>query len=418
GHKREMLRGVYTKITIAAEPLPKPTRLQKLPAIEHWAQPPAAASHQRVVVIGAGLAGTSTARALAQRGWPVTLLDAADTPGSGASGNPQGILYTKLSPERGSLAHFALASYLHALDHYRQLQREAVLAESAAQWCGVLQFETDARLRAVFADQGDWVQALDAAAASAIAGCDITGPALWFARAGWLRPAELCAALAQHPLIDVRLNCHVTDLRRGPDGWRDPDGCRDGESWRVSTSAGVFDAGVVVIATANDSIDLEPTRSLPLRPIRGQITKLPPAFVSATPRCVICHEGYLAPEADGGLTIGATFDLDDRDADVRSDDHRRNLQSLQQAVPGLVRAEVLDQLDALGGRVGFRCTTPDYLPIVGAVADVPTLRDRFAPLARNAKSAVSGAGAWLPGLYVNVGHGSRGLTSTPICAEL
>src|SRR5690606_28202219 len=112
GHKREMLRGVYTKITIAAEPLPKPTRLQKLPAIEYWAQPPAAASHQRVVVIGAGLAGTSTARALAQRGWPVTLLDAADTPGSGASGNPQGILYTKLSPERGSLAHFALASYL------------------------------------------------------------------------------------------------------------------------------------------------------------------------------------------------------------------------------------------------------------------------------------------------------------------
>jgi tRNA 5-methylaminomethyl-2-thiouridine biosynthesis bifunctional protein len=27
-------------------------------------------------------------------------------------------------------------------------------------------------------------------------------------------------------------------------------------------------------------------------------------------------------------------------------------------------------------------------------------------------------GAYIPGLYVNVGHGSRGLTSTPLCAEL
>jgi tRNA 5-methylaminomethyl-2-thiouridine biosynthesis bifunctional protein len=39
-------------------------------------------------------------------------------------------------------------------------------------------------------------------------------------------------------------------------------------------------------------------------------------------------------------------------------------------------------------------------------------------LAKNANARIKATGAYLPGAYINVGHGSRGLTSTPLCAEL
>lgn len=412
GSKREMLRGVFSNRAVEqiAEPIVARTFPQnRVPAIEYWAQPPFACKKQRVIVIGGGLAGTSTAHALARRGWPVTLLERGDTLAGGASGNPQGVLYTKLSPQDSALSAFALLSYLHALDHYRQLQRAGVLDANAAQWCGVLQLETDARLREVFADQTDWVQALDAETASAIAGCVIPlsnqkKAALLFSRAGWLRPALVCAALARHPLIETRLNCNVRSMTRADDGWS------------LQLDAEVLHAPIVVIASANDSNHIHPDAHWPVRPMRGQITSVPADWIAQMPRTVICHEGYLAPEHDGSLCIGATFDKDD-DSALRPQDHRRNLQSLMSALPAVLKDNTLARADELEGRVGFRCTTPDYLPIVGAVADTPAMRERFAMLARNARSRVDTPGAWLPGLYVNIGHGSRGLTSTPLCAE-
>jgi len=151
--------------------------------------------------------------------------------------------------------------------------------------------------------------------------------------------------------------------------------------------------------------------------MRGQISLLPPTLLAQVPRTVICHEGYLAPQADGGLCIGATFDKD-TEPQLRPDDHCRNIDSLARALPALLQPHARAAAPTLEGRVGFRCTTPDYLPIVGAAPDIPALRERFAPLARNARQSVAAAPAWLPGLYVNIGHGSRGLTSTPLCAEL
>ena len=94
--------------------------------------------------------------------------------------------------------------------------------------------------------------------------------------------------------------------------------------------------------------------------------------------------------------------------------HRRALASVHLLA---VAAEAID-CDSLSGRVSQRCTTPDYLPIVGPVADSAAMRARFGALAKNANAAIAEPGAYCANLYVNVGHGSRGLTSTPLCADL
>src|SRR5690606_7275423 len=183
-----------------------------------------------------------------------------DTLAAGASGNSHGVLYTKLSAQAGTLPRFALASYQHALAHYRPRVDSGEL-EGAL--CGVLQLsdgEEWQRLRDAFADHDEWVQFLDAGAASARAGVDIERPALWLPNAGWLSPAALCHRNADHPLIDIRLNCHVQALQH------------DDSGWQLQTSEGALDADAVVIANAWQCQLLAP---LPVKTIRRHVTYLP-----------------------------------------------------------------------------------------------------------------------------------------------
>lgn len=402
GSKREMLRGVHgSDTTTSAASIP-------MRAADYWAFPPPARRRQPVVVVGGGLAGTSTARALAERGYPVTLLEAGDRLAPGASGNPLGVLYTKLSAGDSPVSRFALASWLHALAYYREGFSEHRWHNDAGGFDGLLQLQPDAhvykRLREAFGGHHDWVRFVDAAAASALAGCTVNDPALWFPAAGGLVPNRICDGHVNHPLIEVRLQTAAQSLDQTTNGWR------------VATGRGEITAGLVVIAAAHHACDFPVAAHLPLKAIRGQITLLPEASVAKRPRMVICREGYVGALPAGGLCLGATFDLDDADPGIRAESHRQNLAALEAALPDVVRS--FASPDMLEGRVGFRCATPDYLPIVGALPDHDLTRVRYQDLARNARSIVRIPGAPLPGLYINVGHGSRGLTSTPICAEL
>jgi tRNA 5-methylaminomethyl-2-thiouridine biosynthesis bifunctional protein len=97
GRKREMLRGVLRRPPRAAWRAP------------WFARPVPRAAEREAIVIGAGLAGTSTAASLAARGWSVTLLDRHDSLAAEASGNPQGALYARLSPHATALSELATA---------------------------------------------------------------------------------------------------------------------------------------------------------------------------------------------------------------------------------------------------------------------------------------------------------------------
>jgi tRNA 5-methylaminomethyl-2-thiouridine biosynthesis bifunctional protein len=72
----------------------------------------------------------------------------------------------------------------------------------------------------------------------------------------------------------------------------------------------------------------------------------------------------------------------------------------------------------LGSRVGERCASPDRLPLAGRVPDNAAFRARFAGLRDNARRAIPQPGCYLPGLALSIAHGSRGLCSAPLCAEL
>ena len=69
------------------------------------------------------------------------------------------------------------------------------------------------------------------------------------------------------------------------------------------------------------------------------------------------------------------------------------------------------------GKVGFRCTTPDYLPIVGQAVAAQAYCQQFQHI-QNPRLRSKQPPAILPGLLVNVGHGSKGCSTVSSCAEL
>jgi len=76
------------------------------------------------------------------------------------------------------------------------------------------------------------------------------------------------------------------------------------------------------------------------------------------------------------------------------------------------------EIEKLSGRAAYRCTTPDYLPIAGPAPKYAPFLEDYQLLRKNAKSSIPRAGSYWPGLFLNVGHGSRGLTYAALTAEL
>jgi len=399
GRKREMLRG---------ELVAPPPAGWRAP----WFARPPLTTDRRAVVVGAGLAGTATAASLAARGWTIDLVDRHDAIAAEASGNPQGMLYARLSPHATALSELVGAGLQHSC---RLLPTLAL--EPGADWeaCGVVQLAYDddeARRHAQLAKLG-WPAALlshlDRAEAAALAGIDVPSGGLLFPGAGWVHPPALCRALANHPAIRLILGREAVQLRRAVDGWAVADGTGD-----------IAAAPVVVIAAAGASVAFPETRHLPLRLVRGQLSFVPATPASRALRTVLCGEGYVAPARNGQHSLGATHRFRDRSTGLTAAEHRENLAKLAQLAPALYAAVGGDRLDPaqLPGRAALRCSAPDYLPIVGPVAHAAAFATAYGLLARDARLELDAPSPWLDGLYVNTAHGSRGLVTAPLSGEM
>ena len=67
---------------------------------------------RRAIVVGAGLAGCTAAHRLAAAGWQVTVLEQAEAPAAGASGNLAGVLRPLPSADDNRLSRLTRAGYL------------------------------------------------------------------------------------------------------------------------------------------------------------------------------------------------------------------------------------------------------------------------------------------------------------------
>lgn len=328
---------------------------------------PAPEPTPRVAIVGAGIAGAALTRAFTALGVRPTVIE-AEAPGAGGSGFPSALVTPRFDAGDDGIA----ALFAQALTRAGRLYATVPDAVAAR---GVFQLEQaprDAGRFSKISAQSVWpagaMTPVDAVAASVAVGEAVDAGGL-----------DMRDALALHPapVLDLwldgadRLHTRVAHLESGPDGWllSDADGGR------------IIEADAVVLAAGWGNAALLPEVSL--SPVRGQAD-----WVEGETGPPVAWGGYTAPTADG-LLFGATHDRNDVSTEVRAADSVRNRAMLAARLPALAA-----RLEAAptAARAAVRATTPDRLPLAGAVPG-------------------------RAGLFMLGGLGSRGFCAAPLLAE-
>lgn len=407
-NKREMLFGYYVgnvDVTFCTDIIPPWYRRLPDPVF----------TKRKAIVIGAGVAGASTAASLAARGWQVVVLEKKEEVARAGSGNAQGILYLKLSAHQTLQSRLLLEGFGYTRRLLNCLTAQGIL-NKGDDWddCGLLQLAFDDKelkrqqqLAEVFSSS--LLSPVSQEEASQLAGLSVNHQGLLFPEGGWVKPRVLCQVLLTHPNIEVLCHHDVVSLTH------------DGQAWQAKAASGVLtSAEVVVLATAQDTKQFTVTSKLPIKAIRGQTTELPANPRSESLSTVICSDGYISPAKDDKHCLGATFNFHAVDLLISKQEHAENIQTLKTISLDLADRLQVDSLalEALEGRAAYRCTATDYLPIVGPIGERDIFLEDYKVLIKDAKKIPDTPCAWVNGLFLNIAHGSRGLITAPLCGEI
>ncbi|ARB91304.1 bifunctional tRNA (5-methylaminomethyl-2-thiouridine)(34)-methyltransferase MnmD/FAD-dependent 5-carboxymethylaminomethyl-2-thiouridine(34) oxidoreductase MnmC [Legionella longbeachae] len=389
GSKRHMICGVFTH-------LPEPITTKRHTPW-HTGKPEKCIK-KSAVIIGAGLAGCFTAFSLAKKGWKVTIIDEFDKVGHGGSANQQAVLFPKLSAYSAPLTQFMLTAFLYAVRTYQVILNQTQIGElNGALLLAYNEKEKVAQdsLRTWLFHYPELGMLIEKEQASELAGLSLLNPGLFIPHSGWINSPALCQFLANTKGISVVTNTSVTDLIF--------DQC-----WIVNN----LETDVLILANGHKINSFKETEYLPIKPIRGQMTAISSTQESAQLKVPLCAEGHVLPALNNVHQIGATYELNSSIAKIKYEDDHTNLTKLKQLSLNKSWSDTVT-----GHWSGIRASTPDYLPIVGKIADAEKFLKQYARLETNAKCWIPQAGPYYPGLYACAGFGSRGLTSIPLCAE-
>ncbi len=397
GHKREMAIGTLNEQTLSFS--------QRQNDGEAWYNNRQSNTPKinRVLIIGAGLAGCHTARALANKGVQVDLWDSHQSVAQEASGNAQGMLYPKLASQDSSVNRFYLSSYLYATRLLNQLEQKQDLIW---QQTGLEQRATSQNEKNKFEKllkQGLYPDSVVTGHKSGTP----DGQAIFWPLSGWACPKKWCMQLVQHDNIHFHPGHTLSALKQTNLTWEasatgDTIGTVKTENYRH-----------IVLCTANHKDITDRLLSLPTKAVRGQVSALTLTSPLKLDK-VLCQTGYVSPPIDNVLNFGSSYNFDDNNQEVTLSDHQSNLKKLAELIPSL---NWLNKETNCIGRVAFRCTVLDHAPIIGPIPNKTKFLESYKMLSKNAKWLTDDVDEGLTGLYINIGHGSRGLISTPLAGE-
>jgi len=377
----------------------------KLPSIS-WLNPLAENkqnNEKTVIIIGGGIAGASSANAMAQRGYIVYLIEEQESLATQASGNPQGILYNTWSAETNGITYFANSAYHYA---YHLINKTPNIVKGKTQLIQLhnsqnIASRLDKYTRSSYLPD-NWVTTIDGQQITKLSNLspDVTTASL-FHYSYWISPASLVSSLIRHPNIHVLTNTEITRLEYKKNTWLVF--CQD----RLVQSA-----SYVIVANANKINQFIQTCHYKTKTIRGQTTQINAHNPS---NIIICAEGYLIPNNGKEFTIGATFNPDDGLNQARAEDDLENIDNLSEID---VRLSSIGASNIRGSKVGVRTSTYNKHPLVGPVLDYEQFIHDFARLSLDKNYRIKNTCTYLPNLYMNVAHGAKGILTTGISAEI
>lgn len=321
---------------------------------------------KRVAILGAGIAGATLAWALTKQSCEVDVFDRESSRSLGASGNRYALVMPRLDATDTLEARILIDAYLTARESYKEMP-------------GVNETEVIQLPRSEKDEQKFQKLILD----SPFPEKDLVlseNSALLHKRALIVNPKVLIDALLSRANIKDK---------------------------RPSLSE-LADYDVVAIASGFATLDYVPW--LDLSPKLGQVE-----YVGE------CSARQVAALAAGhfGLTIGndrfwgATFDKFEGSISVTASAEQSNLEGLQQLDP--VWFEEVKGLKT-ESRASVRATTPDRLPLVGAIPDYEKYVKTF--LSYSTGTLPRADAPLIEGWYVSSGFGTRGFTWGPWAASI
>ena len=349
-----------------------------------------------VAVIGAGVAGLSSAYALAARGHKVTIFDKAQ-PLAGASGNIRGFLAPKLTSLKRLETNLHAIGYLASCRFYPYLTAQTGIKILQTTGCLDLLSHNRLQLDEVKDFPIEFARLLTAEQAKAKVGYEV-GQAIFLPNAGLITTANFAKAVLCHPNISFQ----TEELAYFQQAYFQQDS--DQVLLTFTERQQFFDH--VILCMALDTCDFLPTIKR-FNHSRGQVTwfAVDEHDKAQLPKLPLKYGSYYASFNENGkrhVMLGASFVRDTLDTTPAVADHQMNVADLADAVPDLVNNTdmftVEKNLPHWQGRASIRSQTVDYLPLVGQV--------------------------WQAG-YENKSRvwtfsalGSKGYAYAPICSEL
>ena len=324
-------------------------------------------SKKKIAVIGSGIAGSILAYKLAERGHEVDVYEQNEAACSGASGNDILITYPRLSAFDSPYARFCLHSFLFASSFYDQLKTNA--------WhnSGVLLMNHDdsslKRQNSLLNARPDneLFEELSHEEASKKAGLQLNNGGIFFKKGGYIEPVALCQDLLSHKNINLKLSSMVKKIYK------------DKDNLTLSSNGEVSEYQEVCLCAGYTSKKLLNFSGLSSK--RGQISYVNSSKEFENLKFPICASGYFSPKVKDCHVLGSSYS-DSTNDNILDEEHNSNKEKLK-AIHNL-------NVNIVDGKVGFRAVTKDRLPLIGINK----------------------------GIYLNTGHGSRGSTSSPLCAEI
>ena len=349
-----------------------------------------------VAVIGAGVAGLSSAYALAARGHSVTIFDKAQ-PLAGASGNIRGFLAPKLTSLKRLETNLHAIGYLASCRFYPYLTAQTGIKILQTTGCLDLLSHNRLQLDEVKDFPIEFARLLTAEQAKAKVGYEV-GQAIFLPNAGLITTANFANAVLCHPNISFQ----TEKLTYFQQAYFQQDS--DQVLLTFTERQQFFDH--VILCMALDTCDFLPTIKR-FNHSRGQVTwfAVDEHDKAQLPKLPLKYGSYYASFNENSkrhVMLGASFVRDTLDTTPAVADHQMNVADLADAVPDLVNNTdmftVEKNLPHWQGRASIRSQTVDYLPLVGQVWQA----------GYESKSRV----------WTFSALGSKGYAYAPICSEL
>ncbi|WP_199611340.1 bifunctional tRNA (5-methylaminomethyl-2-thiouridine)(34)-methyltransferase MnmD/FAD-dependent 5-carboxymethylaminomethyl-2-thiouridine(34) oxidoreductase MnmC [Flocculibacter collagenilyticus] len=388
-----------------------------------------------VAIIGGGIASACLAYSLAQKNISSTIYCKDNELAKGASSNRQGALYPLLQSDFSILSQFYAHSYLYANRYYRDLAKNEMFSHD---WCGVLQVGFNDKTRFKYqniAQSNVWpkgfIDCLSPESAATIANIPLNYSGLFFPQGGWINPTSLTHALisAAKKLVNVtiKLNHKVTDIHNQKNKAEedcDPNVNPNDSYWTLKIaehpSLGktqlTCNESTIILASGHLSSQFAISNAMPFQPVRGQVSHVVPTTLSENLATVLCYKGYMTPAYMGAHCVGATFNKDNESTETKLTDDEYNITTLQSCFEKHEWANSLTEIHSANAAI--RCTTPDHLPIVGAVPNFAQLESSYHDIWKGLPHKRYSTDCDYPNLFIFAGLGARGLCSAPLLADM